>query len=94
MLKRKPMHAWPYILDRFGIKYYDYGTLSRNGQKLFDYYKVDKITQKQRRALTKIQSDLRFKVSAPQFAPEMTSGLICIPKAAFYRLDSQQKESA
>lgn len=87
MTKRIAMGAWPYVLDRLGVAYHDCGTVdcTATGAKLFDYYKVDKIRPAQRRAIQRVQRDVQFKTVGASYASELTSGLVCIPKAAFYK---------
>ena len=87
MTKRIAMGAWPYVLDRLGVTYHDHGTVDckATGDKLFDYYKADNIRPAHRRAILRVQRDVQFMGARSEYAPEMTSGLVCIPKAAFYR---------
>lgn len=86
-MTRKPrMSDWPHILYRLEVKYYATGCLSHGETKVYDYYKADSITPEQREKITNIQSDIRFMTSACEYAPEITSGLICIPKAGYYKL--------
>ncbi len=80
---------WPYILDKLGIRYFDNGELTQGKTRVFDYYKIDKIRPAQKRALLRLHPDVKFMKSASQYAPELTSGLICIPKAGFYRLNKE-----
>ncbi len=86
MTNRIPMGAWPHVLHKLGVTYHANGCIecAVTGAKLFDYYKVDCIRPAQRRAILRLQSDVQFKDSRAAYAPEMTSGLVCIPKAAFY----------
>ena len=83
------MGDWPYILHRLGVSYYTTGTIDRAGAKLFDFYKVDKLRPAQRRAIQRLQGDVKFMGSRSEYAPELTSALVCIPKAAFYRQNSK-----
>ena len=86
-MTRKPrMSEWPRILHRLKVNYYATGCLSSGKTKVYDYYRVDSIRPAQKRAIKRIQSDIQFMTSACEYAPEITSGLICIPKAGYYRL--------
>lgn len=86
MAQRIAMGDWPYILHRLGVSYYATGTIDcKTGAKLYDFYKVDKLRPAQRRAIQRLQHDVQFMGSRSEYAPEITSALICIPKAAFYR---------
>ena len=86
MTSKPKMGDWPHIMHRLGVRYYATGCLSHGKTKVYDYYKVDKIRPAQKRAIKRIQSDIQFMTSACEYAPEITSGLICIPKAGYYRL--------
>ncbi len=86
MTSKPSMSEWPFILYRLGVSYHTTGCLSSGKTKVYDYYKVDKILPAQQRAIKRIQSDIQFMTSACEYAPEITSGLICIPKAGYYRL--------
>jgi hypothetical protein len=87
MTQRIAMRDWPYILHRLGVSYYDRGTIDckNTGVKLFDFYRADRLRPAQRRAIQRLQRDVQFMSSRSEYAPEVTSGLVCIPKAAFYR---------
>ena len=87
MAKRIAMGDWPYILHRLGVSYHANGTIDckKTGVKLYDFYRVDKLRPAQRRAIQRIQRDVQFMGSRSEYAPELTSALVCIPKAALYR---------
>ena len=70
-----------------GISYHDYGTVATKGNnvRLFDYYAVDKLTDKQRQIIRDNIPMAIFRVTACQYAPEIKKGLILIPKLAYYR---------
>ena len=91
MAQRIAMGAWPYILHRLGVSYYDSGTVDckKTGAKLYDFYRADKLRPAQRRAIKRLQCDVEFMGSRSEYAPELTSALVCIPKAAFYRQNSK-----
>jgi hypothetical protein len=91
MAKRIAMGAWPYILHRLGVSYYGHGTVDckKTGAKIFDFYRTDKLRPAQRRAIQRLQRDVKFMGSRSEYAPELTSALVCIPKAAFYRQNSK-----
>lgn len=92
MAKRIAMGDWPYILYRLGVSYHDTGTVDckNTGAKLFDFYRADNLRPAQRRAIQRLQRDVKFMGSRSEYAPELTSALVCIPKAAFYRQTQAQ----
>jgi len=75
----------PCFLYRNGITFHADGTLSRNGVKMFDYYKADSITQEQRQKILKWCPLAEFKTASPEHAPELKSVLICFPKAGYFK---------
>ena len=91
MPKRIAMGDWPYILNRLGVSYYETGTVDcvKTGAKLYDFYKADKIRPAQRRAIQRLQRDVQFMGARSEYAPELTSALVCIPKSALYRQNSK-----
>ena len=87
------------FLYGIGVSFHADGVLSRDGVKLFDYYKADKITQEQRDKILAWCPLAEFKTASPEYAPEMKSVLVCFPKAAYFRqrkalLQEQAKEQA
>ena len=75
----------PYRMYKAGISFYESGTLERNGVKIFDYYKADKISADQKSAILAWCPLAEFKGSSPEYAPELRNILICFPKAAYFR---------
>ena len=75
----------PSFLYDIGVTYFDYGTISKGKNKLFDYYKCDAITATQRATILEWCKDAYFPRSFCEFAPELTSQLVAFPKAGFYR---------
>lgn len=83
-MKYQISQAAPFLY-RAGVSFHATGTLKRDGLKLFDYYKADKISAAQKAAILKWCKDVRFFSSSPEYAPELKSVMICFPKAAFYK---------
>lgn len=83
-MKYKITNAPSFLCDN-GISFYDFGVLTQNGVKMFDYYKTDSVTQEQKRAILEWCPLAELKTASPQFAPELKSVLICFPKAAYFR---------
>lgn len=83
----------PSFLYRCGVSYHANGVINyqHNGKfyKVYDYYKTDIITQDQIAAIAKEIPDLQVMGSRSQYAPEIKSVLVCIPKAALYKLKKQ-----
>ena len=77
--------AASFLYDR-GVYFHETGTLTKNGVKLFDYYKADSIDATQKAAILKWCKDARFFSSSPEYAPELRRTMICFPKAGFYRV--------
>ena len=79
--------AIPAFLYKINVSYYDTGTISNKvtGNKLFDYYKADKVTQEQKAKILEMIPLAQFKSSSPEYAPEMKACMVWIPKAAYYK---------
>jgi hypothetical protein len=75
----------PSFLYSIGVRQYESGNLTKNGRKLFDYYKADSVTVEQKAAILKWCKDARFFESRRMFAPEQSAVMIAFPKAAFFR---------
>lgn len=79
----------PSFLTSIGVSYHATGTLDHkleNGKtiKVYDFFKVDRLTIEQQNMIRAQIKDCCFKVSVSQYAPEQRKALICIPKKAFY----------
>lgn len=79
----------PSFLYSIGVSYHANGTLDHklsSGKtiKVYDFFKVDKLTEYQKEKIKAAIKDCIFKVSGSQYAPEQKKVLICIPKKAFY----------
>jgi hypothetical protein len=66
------------VLNNNNLSYYDFGIIKQGKKKLFNYYKVDKITLEQKQSLE--HAGCVIKGCSPQYAPEIKSVLICFPK--------------
>jgi hypothetical protein len=75
----------PAFLYSIGVRQYESGTLTKQGRKLFDYFKADSVTVEQKAAILKWCKDARFFNSRPSYSPEQSAVMIAFPKAAFYR---------
>ena len=84
-MKYQITQAAPFLHNR-GVSFYETGTLTKNGVKLFEYYKTDSINAAQKAAILKWCKDARFFSSSPEYAPELRRVMICFPKAGFYRV--------
>ena len=90
MSKFKNSQAGSFLYS-IGVAYNDYGTITdQHKNKLFDYFKVDSLTQEQKEKILDACKDAQFKTSSPSYAPEIQHALICFPKAAFYRLNKKE----
>lgn len=81
----KITHAPSFLYD-IGVSYYETGTLTKSGVKLFEYYRTDSVTVEQKAKILKWCKDARFFGSAKEYAPEIKSCMIAFPKAGFYRV--------
>jgi len=84
-MKYQVTRAAGFLFDN-GVRFYETGTLTKKGVKLFDFYKTDGITTAQRAAILKWCKDARFFNSRPSYAPEQVATMIAFPKAGFYRV--------
>jgi len=84
-MKYQITQAASFLYNR-GISFHETGTLTKNGVKLFDYYKTDSINAAQKAAILKWCKDARFFSSSPEYAPELKRVIVCFPKAGFYRV--------
>lgn len=76
-------------LYRAGVSYYAYGTIKQGKTALFNYYKADKVTDAQLEALREYCPDVQVKGARSEYAPELRSVLVCFPKAAWYRQQTE-----
>lgn len=83
-MKYQISQAAPFLY-RAGVSFHATGTLERDGVKLFDYYKADKVSADQRAAILAWCPLAEFKTAIPAYAPELRDVLICFPKAAYFR---------
>ena len=72
-------------LYRAGVSYHAFGTLKVCKTAYFDYYKADKITDKQLATIREFCPDVQLQGIRSEYAPEITCVAICFPKAAWYR---------
>lgn len=75
--------AW--FLCDIGVNFHGFGTIEKDGTKLFDYYKVDKVTQEQKDKILAWCKDAHLLNASMEYAPELTSLMVAFPKAAYYR---------
>lgn len=83
----------PAFLHNIGINYHDHGTVktTKGTKPLFDYYKVDKITQEQIGYILDNIPLAQFRNGSSIYAPEMKKVYILIPKAEYYRQLNDEK---
>lgn len=85
-MKRPTTHAVLAAFMRTGYRYHSFGTLSKGGVKLWDYYKADHITPEQEAEFGRLWGDaFTLKWAGSQYAPESRRPLVCIAKAAQLR---------
>lgn len=85
MSKFKNSQAGSFLYN-LGVSYHGYGIIkNEKKEQLFDYFKVDKVTLEQWSEIVKACPHAQLKTSKSQYAPEIVKGLICFPKAAFFR---------
>jgi len=73
------------FLYRLGVNFWETGTIDKGGQKMFDYYKGDEITEEQLKAVKEWCPHATTFGSQSQYAPEQKSRIIAFPKAAYFR---------
>jgi len=88
--KKIDTHKLLSAFSELGIRYYNFGTLSKkgeNGRKVHthDYYQTDSISEAQKESLKALFPSIEFFISQSQYAPEIKRGLIASPKAARLR---------
>lgn len=66
-------------LCQLGFSYHEFGSLRKNGQKIANYFKGDKLTEQTRAAILAAYPHAYFLSSSPQYAPEMVRSLVCFP---------------
>ena len=84
-----PTTRVPDLLFKHGIRYFEYGTLTdQDGNKVYDYYKVDKITPEQEATITQMIKGFKIVMASPAYAPEQKKAILCFPKAAYWRTNN------
>ena len=74
------------FLYEIGVTFHGTGTISdKIGRKLYDLYKCDTLTQKQKEKLLLWNPNIKFFTVSPQFAPEISKVGIGFPKKAMMR---------
>jgi hypothetical protein len=91
-MKHKKINTYKLLsaFSKLGIRYYNFGTLSKKGESgrkvhTHDYYETDSISETQKESLIALFPSIEFFVSQSQYAPEIKKGLIASPKAARLR---------
>ena len=89
-IKKIDTHKLLSAFDKLGIRFYNFGTLTKRdckGRKTHthDFYQTDRLSNEQKEALKTLFPSIEFFLSQSQFAPEIKSGLIASPKAARLR---------
>jgi uncharacterized protein (UPF0335 family) len=85
-VKNRMVPSFLYSLD---VAYHSSGTMSLGNTKIFDFYKVDKLTSEQKQKIREQIPNVYLKSVGCQFAPEIVKACILVPKAAYYRLKKQ-----
>jgi hypothetical protein len=70
-----------------GVRFHAFGILrdSATGAALYDFYKVDFLTDAQKAAILAACPGACFRGAFAEFAPELRGVYICFPKAAMQR---------
>ena len=81
MKKNKTLSAFGLMLEfeKAGFSFYDYGNIKRDGKKIATFYKGDKLNDAIKEKLMAAIPSVFFMGSKSQYAPELKSGLVCIP---------------
>jgi hypothetical protein len=84
--KKIDAHKLLSAFSKLGIRYYNFGTLSKKGESgrkvhTHDYYETDSISETQKESLSALFPSIEFFVSKSQYAPEIKKGLVASPKA-------------
>lgn len=83
-----PTTRVPSLLYNLGVSYHASGVLiDSDGNKTFDYYKVDKVDPDHVKQLLQIASGFRVMYIGSKYVPEQTKPILCFPKAAYWRLN-------
>lgn len=77
------------MLYRAGVNYHNFGTITKNGARMFDYFLCDKVSEAQAATIRAFCPDVQFRTSSPQYAPEIKRAAVLFPKIAFYRAKGQ-----
>ena len=85
--KRPTTQAVMHAFMKHGYRFHSFGTLSKGGAKLWDYYKADSITEEQTAAFRASWGDaFTLKWCGSEYAPEQARRpMVCIAKAAQLR---------
>lgn len=67
------------FLYESGINYFDYGTVKKQGKKVYDYFKIAPITPDQEAAILRKIPRAAFGMAQSQFAPEQRKRVLLIP---------------
>jgi len=71
---------------KLGISYHSFGTLQKRSAKgrtinTHDFYKTDRLTDKQKHMLSYLFPSLEFYTSKCEYAPQIQGAVIASPKA-------------
>lgn len=81
-ITRKPTAAQQVAgLNKAGFRYFDFGTLRRDGRKTADFYKGDTLTEFMRESLkSQFGEWVTFGTSRPEYAPEIRRAVVIFPR--------------
>jgi hypothetical protein len=65
-----------------GISYHAYGALKEGRKIVARWFKSNKVTKEQRKALQALDDSVYFMPSSPEYAPETKNVLICFKTKA------------
>jgi hypothetical protein len=71
--------------DAVGFRFHQMGEIKRGKVRLFDFYKGARLSEDKKLALAELLPGVEFRISRPEYAPEQSFSLVCIPKAARLR---------
>lgn len=74
------------FLYGIGVNFWEFGTISKGKVKIYDYFKIDAISEDQKAKILEWCKDASFLNSHKEFAPELKAKIVAFPKAGFYRI--------
>jgi hypothetical protein len=85
-MKKYQVTTVPSFLYSIGVSYHSTGVIIQGETKIFDFYKIDSITDRQLDLIRLWCPHFQVKLSVSQYAPELKSKILCFPKVGYFRL--------